>query len=71
LALFIIVNLAIGLIAPPVGPGLCAARGIAKISLEDIFKAVWPFLAATIAALMAISHVPGLSPWPPGLLGYR
>jgi C4-dicarboxylate transporter DctM subunit len=65
-----IVNLAIGLITPPVGLDLYVACSIAKISLEDICKAVWPFLAVSLVVLMLVTYIPGLSLWLPSLLGY-
>ena len=65
-----IVNLAIGLVTPPVGLDLYVACGIAKISLESICKAVWPFLAVTLLVLFLITYLPGLSLWLPGLLGH-
>ena len=65
-----IVNLAIWLITPPVGLDLYVGCGIAKISLEAICKAVWPFLAVSLVVLLLITYIPGLSLWLPGLFGY-
>jgi len=62
------VNLAIGQATPPVGVNLFVACGISKVSLERISRAVVPFIAAEVAALLAISYVAPLSEWLPGLL---
>ena len=55
------VNLIIGFITPPVGTCLFIASGISKISVERISKAVLPFLASNIAALLLTTFFPSLS----------
>ena len=55
------VNLAIGLATPPVGPTLFVACKIGKTSIEEITMAIWPFLLASVAALLLITFVPWLS----------
>ena len=62
------VNLAIWQATPPVGVNLFVASGISEVSLERISRAVVPFIAAEVAALLAISYVAPLSEWLPGLL---
>lgn len=55
-----VVNLCIGLATPPVGVNLFVAGGIAKVSLERISLAIWPFVAATLVALAIITYWPGM-----------
>ena len=55
------VNLAIGLATPPVGPTLFVACKIGKTSIEKITMAIWPFLLASVAALLLITFIPWLS----------
>jgi len=55
------VNLIIGFITPPVGTCLFIASGISKISVERISKAVLPFLASNIAALLLTTFCPSLA----------
>jgi tripartite ATP-independent transporter DctM subunit len=62
-----VVNLSIGLATPPVGVNLFVAGGIAKISLERISRAVWPFVLATLIPLALTTYWPGLVLWLPGL----
>jgi tripartite ATP-independent transporter DctM subunit len=69
-ALVMIVNLNLGLSTPPVGVCLFAAAPIAKISLERISKAVFPFILAEIVALMILTYVPDLVLFIPRLMGY-
>jgi C4-dicarboxylate transporter DctM subunit len=55
------VNLAIGLITPPVGENQYIAAAIADVPFERILKAIVPFFASLIIALMIITYVPSLS----------
>ena len=56
-----IVNLAIGLVTPPVGVNLYVACGIAKIDLKTISKAVVPLILASLVVLLLVTYVPQLS----------
>ncbi len=64
-----VVNLAIGLITPPVGLDLFVACNIAKINISEIVKALMPLLIATLIALMIITYVPEVSLFIPRLFG--
>lgn len=57
--LFIIVN-SIGLITPPVGTVLNVVCGISKLSMDELMKGVWPFLAAELAVLVLLILFPAL-----------
>ncbi|MBA7567895.1 TRAP transporter large permease [Candidatus Atribacteria bacterium 1244-E10-H5-B2] len=61
------VNLAIGLATPPVGPTLFVACRIARISIEEITEAIWPFLLALVSALLLITYFPDLTMFLPNL----
>ncbi|MDR1043579.1 MAG: TRAP transporter large permease [Candidatus Adiutrix sp.] len=69
--IIVVVNLAIGLVTPPVGLDLYVACGISKISLEEITKAVWPFLVAVLIALAIICAIPQISLGLPDWLGLK
>lgn len=56
-----IVNLAIGLVTPPVGVNLYVACGIADVSLKKISKSVIPLLIAALIVLTLVTYVPSLS----------
>ncbi len=56
-----IVNLAIGLVTPPVGVNLYVACGIANIDLKAISKAVVPLILASLVVLLLVTYVPQLS----------
>jgi len=53
-----IMNNAIGLITPPVGTVLNVVCGVAKISMDDAFKGVLPFLMAQLAVMFLLVLFP-------------
>lgn len=63
-----IVNLAIGLVTPPVGVNLYVACGIGKISIKELLSGLWPFLIAGLISLVIITYVPFFSTFLPGLM---
>ncbi|WP_207460079.1 TRAP transporter large permease [Azospirillum sp. SYSU D00513] len=67
-ATFAVLNLMIGLTTPPVGVCLFVAANIAKISLSEITRAIWPFLLCNLIVLLLVSYIPALSLWLPNLL---
>lgn len=56
----------IGLVTPPVGPGLYIAMVQADIRMGPLFRATIPFLLMVLAMLVLIAAVPALSTWLPG-----
>ena len=63
-------NLAIGMITPPVGCNLFVAAGLAKLDFMKIVKAVVPFLIVMIIGLVFVTYVPDITLLLPKLLGY-
>jgi len=63
-----VVNLAIGMITPPLGMNLFVAGALAKLGIEPIVRANWWFLAMSILILCIITYIPMLSLWLPNLL---
>ena len=66
----LVLNIMIGLVTPPVGLCLYVVAGIAKISIAEITREIWPYVLALIGVLMLITYVPAISLWLPNLLGY-
>ncbi|WP_445679427.1 TRAP transporter large permease [Radicibacter daui] len=66
-ATFAVLNLMIGLTTPPVGVCLFVAGNIGKVSLAQVSRAIWPFLACNIIILLLVSYLPQISLWLPGL----
>ena len=65
-----VVNLAIGMLTPPVGICLFVSCGISGLPLGQVGRAVMPFLAVAIAALLISCFWPPLTLWLPSLI-YR
>jgi tripartite ATP-independent transporter DctM subunit len=63
-----VINLCIGLITPPMGLTLFVGCGIANISLEEISKAIVPFLIVEIAVLFLVTYVPAIPLFLPNLI---
>ena len=53
-------NLAIGLLTPPVGLAMYVTCAIGKVSIEQYARACWPFLVALALLLLAVIMVPNL-----------
>ncbi|MDN5302680.1 MAG: hypothetical protein PWQ60_2194 [Thermoanaerobacteraceae bacterium] len=66
--IIMVVNLAIGMVTPPLGVNLFVACGIGKLTLERISKAVVPFILAMVAALLLITYIPDISMFLPRML---
>lgn len=65
----IVMTVAMGVITPPVGMNVYIIKGVAPdISLEVIFKGIWPFLWAIIIALAILIAFPQLATFLPGLI---
>lgn len=65
------VNLAIGMITPPVGVNLYVACGVSKISLGHISKSVVPYLIASLLVLFLITYVPDIIMFLPNMMGIK
>ena len=65
-----VLNLAIGMATPPVGVCLFVSCGITGLSLEEISKAVYPFVLAELVILMLVTYIEPISMVLPKLLGF-
>lgn len=66
-----VVNLAIGLFTPPVGGTLYVAVRVADSTIEETTRALLPFFAASVIALLLLTFFPPLSEWLPALAHHR
>jgi tripartite ATP-independent transporter DctM subunit len=66
--MIMMLNLAMGLITPPVGGVLFVGAAVAKLPIETVVKSLYPFFIALFAVLMAVTYIPGISLWLPNLL---
>jgi len=65
------VNIAIGQVTPPVAVNLYVAANIARVSFDEIARAVWPFVLAMLGALVIVTEWPALSTALPVLFGLK
>jgi len=63
-----IVNLAMGMITPPIGVNLFVVCQIAKINLESLIRPLLWYVGMVVVDILIISYVPELSLWLPQLL---
>jgi len=66
--MIMMVNLGMGLITPPVGGVLFVGAAVAKLPIEQVVRALYPFFAALLLVLAMVTYIPALSLWLPGLL---
>ena len=57
----VMVNLAIGLITPPVGINLYVAANVTKLSIERVAWGTMPFLLASLGGIVVVALVPQMS----------
>ncbi|WP_324023348.1 TRAP transporter large permease [Maribacter sp. BPC-D8] len=65
--IIMVLNLCIGLCTPPVGSVLFVGVGVAKTTIEKVFKPLLPLFIAMIVALFLVTYIPQLSLWLPSL----
>jgi tripartite ATP-independent transporter DctM subunit len=65
--IIMVLNLCIGLCTPPVGSVLFVGVGVAKTTIEKVFKPLVPLFIAMIVALFLVTYIPQLSLWLPSL----
>jgi C4-dicarboxylate transporter DctM subunit len=70
-ATIVITSVEIGLITPPVGLNLYAAKGVAEpdVTLEDVIAGILPFLAAEVVCLAIMMSFPTLCTFLPAYVG--
>ncbi len=66
----VVLNLVIGLLTPPVGAVLFVVCGQANLSIERLFRHVWPHLVWQLVVLALVTYFPELALWVPRLFGY-
>jgi tripartite ATP-independent transporter DctM subunit len=59
--LIVVVNLALGMITPPLGVNLFAACAVAKLSVDQLFPWLIRFVLVILACLIAITYMPWIS----------
>lgn len=65
----VVMNLALGVITPPVGNLLFVGARVARISLEAVISKLWPFILVILLALLLVVLIPELSTTLPRWMG--
>ena len=52
---------------PPVGTSLFICAKTANITIEEMYKAILPFLIPLIIVLLMITYIPGIVTWLPSI----
>ncbi|MBB6056467.1 TRAP transporter large permease [Tolumonas osonensis] len=67
--IMMVFNLCIGLCTPPVGSALFVGCSVSGVRLQALIKPMLPFFAALLVTLLAVTYIPSLSLFLPGLFG--
>lgn len=67
-AVFMVLNLMIGLSTPPVGVCLFVCANIARVPLGPVIRQLVPYLATNLIVLLLVSYIPAISTWLPSLM---
>ncbi len=59
--MIMVVNLAMGMITPPVGVNLFAACQVARLPIERIVPSLLPFFAVIVVCVLLVTYVPWIS----------
>lgn len=66
--MIMIINLAMGMVTPPVGVNLFVACQVANIKLERLTKALIPFFIVLVLNILIVTYIPAISTWLPSVL---
>jgi tripartite ATP-independent transporter DctM subunit len=61
LGLIMVINLGIGLYTPPIGTTLFISTSIARTTLGEATRELWPFFGVAMLVLLAMSYIPALT----------
>jgi C4-dicarboxylate transporter DctM subunit len=62
---FLIFNIEVALISPPVGLHLFIASAAAELPLDELYRSIWPFIIMLLAALVILIFLPAYALWLP------
>ncbi len=68
--LLFLINITLGAITPPFGYTLFAFKAVVPdMSISDVYRSIWPFVALFLAGIGLIIVFPGIATWLPNLTG--
>ena len=69
-AMVFILNVAVGVLTPPVGTLLFVMCGMTGLTILQLVREVWPFVVIQYGVMLICLFFPGLVLWFPHALGY-
>ena len=63
----VVINFAVGMVTPPIGYSLFVGASVSKLSIEQVTRAIWPFLIAEFIVLMLLTYIPAITLFIPRL----
>ncbi|MCC5808730.1 MAG: TRAP transporter large permease [Ectothiorhodospiraceae bacterium] len=69
LGAMVVINLAVGMVTPPVGYSIFVGSSISGLRVETVSVFLWPFLLVLLGVIGLVAYVPAVTTWLPGLLG--
>jgi len=67
LGMVVVFNLMIGLVTPPMGLALFLVADIARVSMREVLREMWPYYLPLLVTLALITLFPVLTTWVPRL----
>lgn len=68
LGVVMVMNIAVGMVTPPVGINLYVACGLVNMDVRDIIKPVMPYVISSVVSLLLVTYVPPITQFLPNLL---
>lgn len=68
--MIMVLNMAVGLLTPPLGVCLFVVCGVTKLDLSMVIRSIIPFVIVELAVVLIVTYVPGVCLSIPRLLGY-
>lgn len=69
--IIVIATIGVGLFLPPIGLGLIVVAAIGRVSIGEVARPLWPYLATMLAAVLVIAFWPRITLVVPEVLGLR
>jgi C4-dicarboxylate transporter DctM subunit len=66
--IMVVVNIELGLLTPPVGLNLFVASTISGVPLQQVIRAVLPWMCVTVLMLVLVTYIPIISTFLPSLM---
>ena len=64
----VILCIMVGAVTPPVGILLLISCQVGDVPYREAMRMIWPFVAAMLAVVLAVTFIPSLTTWLPEAL---